>query len=35
MVAISTIKTYRERVGMALAEMGWWFTPKAERVPGD
>ena len=35
MVAISTIKTYRERVAMALAEMGWWFTPKPERVPGD
>jgi uncharacterized membrane protein len=35
MVAISTIKTYRERVATALAEMGWWFTPKPERVPGD
>ncbi|MGA2724389.1 MAG: heparan-alpha-glucosaminide N-acetyltransferase domain-containing protein [Bryobacteraceae bacterium] len=35
MVTISTIKTYRERVTMALAEMGWWFTPKPERVPGD
>jgi hypothetical protein len=35
MVGISTVKTYRERVGMALAEMGWWFTPKPERVPGD
>jgi hypothetical protein len=35
MVAISTLKTYRERVAMALAEMGWWFTPKPERVPGD
>jgi hypothetical protein len=35
MVAISTIKTYHERVAMALAEMGWWFTPKPERVPGD
>jgi uncharacterized membrane protein len=35
MVTISTIKTYRERVAAALAEMGWWFTPKPERVPGD
>jgi hypothetical protein len=35
MVAISTIKTYRARVAMALAEMGWRFTPKPERVPGD
>ena len=35
MVAISTLKTYRERVAMALAELGWWFTPKPERVPGD
>ena len=35
MVAISTIKTYRERLALALAEMGWWFTPKPERVPGD
>jgi len=35
MVAISTIKTYRERVAMALTAMGWWFTPKPERVPGD
>jgi len=35
MVAISTIKTNRERVAVALAEMGWWFTPKPERVPGD
>ena len=35
MVAISTIKTYRERVALALAAMGWWFTPKPERVPGD
>jgi hypothetical protein len=35
MVAIATIKTYRERVAMALAEIGWWFAPKPERVPGD
>jgi hypothetical protein len=35
MVVISTLKTHRQRVAMALAEMGWWFTPKPERVPGD
>jgi hypothetical protein len=35
MVAISAIRTNRDRVAMALAEMGWWFTPKPERVPGD
>jgi hypothetical protein len=35
MVAISTIKTYRERVATVLSDMGWWFAPKPERVPGD
>jgi uncharacterized membrane protein len=35
MVALSTFKTHRARVAMALSEMGWWFTPKPERVPGD
>jgi hypothetical protein len=35
MVMISTIKTYRERIAMALAGMGWWVAPKPERVPGD
>jgi hypothetical protein len=35
MVAISTIKTYRDRVATVLSDMGWWFTPKPERVPGD
>jgi hypothetical protein len=35
MVAISTIKTYRDRVATVLSDMGWWFAPKPERVPGD
>jgi len=35
MLTISTVRTYREQVVLALAEMGWWFTPKPERVPGD
>jgi hypothetical protein len=35
MLAISTIKTYRVQVRAALLEMGWWFTPKSERVSGD
>jgi peptidoglycan/LPS O-acetylase OafA/YrhL len=35
MLLISTIKTYRSRVALALADVGWWFTPKPERVPGD
>jgi hypothetical protein len=35
MLAISTVKTYRYRVRAALSEMGWWFSPKPERVSGD
>ncbi len=35
MLAISTAKTYRGRIAAALADMGWWAAPKAERVPGD
>jgi uncharacterized membrane protein len=35
MLAISTIKTYRHRLGTMLAEMGWSFGPKPDRVPGD
>ena len=35
MLGISTLKTYRHRVGMMLAEMGWSFGPKPDRVPGD
>jgi hypothetical protein len=35
MLAISTLKTRRHRVRALLSEMGWWFQPKPERVPGD
>ena len=28
MLAISTLKTHRDRVRVMLAEMGWWFAPK-------
>ena len=35
MIAISTAKTKRHRLGAVLANMGWSFGPKAERVPGD
>ena len=35
MLAISTLKTYRHRVRALLAEIGWSFGPKPDRVPGD
>jgi uncharacterized membrane protein len=35
MLAISTAKTHRRRIGTALSDIGWWFGPKPERVPGD
>jgi uncharacterized membrane protein len=35
MLAISAAKTRRHRLGAVLANMGWSFGPKAERVPGD
>jgi hypothetical protein len=35
MLAISTLKSLRYRVRALLLEMGWWFEPKPERVPGD
>jgi len=35
MLALSTIKTYRVQVRAALVEVGWWFSPKSERVSGD
>jgi uncharacterized membrane protein len=35
MLGISTLKTYRHRVGALLAEIGWSFGPKPDRVPGD
>jgi uncharacterized membrane protein len=35
MVAISTIKTYRQQVRAMLEEMGWWFSPKPDGAAGD
>src|SRR5450432_2469584 len=35
MLALSTLRTQRERIRTALLDMGWWFQPKQERVPGD
>lgn len=35
MLALSTAKTYRHRLGPALANLGWSFGPKPDRVPGD
>ena len=35
MLAISTAKTRRHRIAAALSDLGWTFSPKPERVPGD
>ena len=35
MLALATIKTYRNQVRTYLAEMGWWFTPKTGQASGD
>jgi hypothetical protein len=35
MLAISTAKTNRHRLETALANLGWNFGPKPQRVPGD
>jgi len=35
MLALSTAKTRRHRIAMTLANWGWTFGPKPERVPGD
>jgi len=35
MLAISTAKTKRPRLGALMANLGWTFMPKPERVPGD
>jgi fucose 4-O-acetylase-like acetyltransferase len=35
MLGISTAKTYRHRISAVLADMGWTFGPKPDRVPGD
>jgi hypothetical protein len=35
MLALSTAKTYRHRLQAILADWGWTFGPKPDRVPGD
>ena len=35
MLGLSAIRTNWPAVTAALADMGWWFTPKPDRVPGD
>src|SRR5215831_1679451 len=35
MLALSAAKTNRHRLGTALANLGWNFGPKPQRVPGD
>ena len=35
MVGLSAARTYRHRIAALLAELGWAFGPKPDRVPGD
>ncbi len=35
MLALSAVKTNRDRLRVMLAEMGWWFSPKPGRAAGD
>jgi uncharacterized membrane protein len=35
MLAVSTIKTYRNQFRNYLTDMGWWFTPKTGQASGD
>jgi fucose 4-O-acetylase-like acetyltransferase len=35
MLGIAAAKTYRHRIATAMADMGWTFGPKPDRVPGD
>ncbi|HUP02757.1 MAG TPA: hypothetical protein VMU19_02130 [Bryobacteraceae bacterium] len=35
MLALSTAKTYRNRIAVVLADYGWTFGPRPNRVPGD
>ena len=35
MLGIATAKTYRLRIQAVLADLGWTFGPKPDRVPGD
>jgi uncharacterized membrane protein len=35
MLTLSMIRTNWPRISAALADMGWWYGPKPDRVPGD
>jgi len=35
MLGLSSLRTNWVRVRAALADLGWWYTPTPERVPGD
>jgi hypothetical protein len=35
MLAISVIRTRWDRVRAFLSDLGWWYSPKPDRVPGD
>ena len=35
MLAISALRTNLARIRAALADIGWWYVPTPERVPGD
>jgi len=35
MLALSTVKTYRQQIGSWLADMGWQFGPRTESASGD
>ncbi len=35
MLALATIKTYRNQLRGYLTDMGWWFTPKTGQASGD
>ncbi len=35
MLALSTAKTYRHRIGTWIADTGWWWAPRIERASGD
>jgi len=35
MLALSTAKTYRNRIGTWIADTGWWWGPRIERASGD
>ena len=35
MLGLAAAKTYRHRIAAVLADLGWTFGPKPDRVPGD